>query len=170
MLEIRELVNAAYEVETGSEGVAFKNITRYNDVFEPIEDELPFFHVLRLENSPKIVGVVKAKMIDDFKIVEIGPVAIRPEFQVNTTVVYHKYLCITKTTFLQGQGLGSRLFNFAESLASIAQIRVVSCRSDLFPIYLKRGYRELYRYPAEKTIPPQYMTRQGLEFVVMQKN
>jgi len=84
------LVNAAYEVETGSEGVAFKNITRYNDVFEPIEDELPFFHVLRLENSPKIVGVVKAKMIDDFKIVEIGPVAIRPEFQVNKAVVYHE--------------------------------------------------------------------------------
>ena len=51
---------------------------------------------------------------------------------------------------LQGKGYGSQILDFAESLASIAQLEVVSCRSDLFPYYMKRGYKEVRRFPAEK--------------------
>ena len=40
----------------------------------------------------------------------------------------------------QGKGYGSKIFDFAESLANITQIDCVSCRTDLFPFYVKRGY------------------------------
>ena len=58
---------------------------------------------------------------------------------------------------------------FAESLAPLSRIGVVSCRSDLFPLYKKRGYTEVRRYPLEQDIPEKYMTRTGLEMVIMTK-
>ena len=70
---------------------------------------------------------------------------------------------------LQGKGYGSQILDFAESLASIAQLEVVSCRSDLFPYYMKRGYKEVRRFPAEKYIPVKRLTRTGLQMEVMQK-
>ena len=71
----------------------------------------------------------------------------------------------------QGKGYGSRILNFAESLAGVAQIQieVVSCRSDLFPYYVKRGFKEVRRFPAEEYIPTEELTRSGLQMVVMQK-
>jgi hypothetical protein len=71
--------------------------------------------------------------------------------------------------FFQGKGIGTRILNFAESLAQIAQIEVVSCRSDLFPFYEKRGFKEIRRFPCEKYVPATEITRTGLEMVVMQK-
>ena len=71
---------------------------------------------------------------------------------------------------LQGQGLGSRLLSFAEGLAPVSQVDVVSCRSDLFPMYERRGYVEKERYPVEKNIPERSLTRKGLQFVLMRKN
>ena len=70
---------------------------------------------------------------------------------------------------LQGRKYGSRILAFAESMAKIAEIEVVSCRSDLFPIYAKRGYREVRRHPATDYIPLESLTRPTLEMVVMQK-
>ena len=61
------------------------------------------------------------------------------------------------------------MLDFAESLAGIAQIETVSCRTDLFPFYAKRGYTEVSRYPAHQLIPVETMTRSGLEMVTMQK-
>ena len=71
---------------------------------------------------------------------------------------------------LQGQGLGSRLLSFAEDLAPVSQIEVVSCRSDLFPMYERRGYVEKKRFPLEKYVPERTLTRKGLQMVVMRKN
>ena len=71
---------------------------------------------------------------------------------------------------LQGQGLGSRLLSFAEDLAPVSQIEVVSCRSDLFPMYERRGYVEKQRFPLEKYVPESSLTRKGLQMVVMRKN
>ena len=61
------------------------------------------------------------------------------------------------------------MLDFAESLAGIAQIEVVSCRSDLFPYYVKRGFKEVRRFPAEEYIAAEELTRSGLQMVVMQK-
>ena len=79
----------------------------------------------------------------------------------------HTFYCIQ---ILQGKGYGSQILDFAESLASIAQLEVVSCRSDLFPYYMKRGYKEVRRFPVEKYIPVERLTRTGLQMVVMQKS
>ena len=71
----------------------------------------------------------------------------------------------------QGKGFGSRILDFAESLAGAAQIQieVVSCRSDLFPYYVKRGFKEVRRYPFEEYNPVCKLTRSGIQMVVMQK-
>ena len=57
------------------------------------------------------------------------------------------------------------------TLAGVAQIQieVVSCRSDLFPYYIKRGFKEIRRYPFEEYNPACRLTRSGIQMVVMQK-
>ena len=54
---------------------------------------------------------------------EIGPIAVHPEFQ--------------------GQGYGSRLMDTVEnrSNAEKCTVGVVSCREDVIPFFLKRGYK-----------------------------
>ena len=65
--------------------------------------------------------------------------------------------------------MGTQILSFAESLAPIAEIDVVDCRSDLFPYYGKRGYKEVKRIPVEEHIPPETLTRSGLKMVIMHK-
>ena len=48
---------------------------------------------------------------------------------VNIYMHCHYYLTY------QGKGYGTKLMDFAESLAPIQQVGVVSCRSDVMPIY-----------------------------------
>ena len=38
---------------------------------------------MRLEPKSEIIGVVKARLIDDSSILDIGPLAVDPAFQVN---------------------------------------------------------------------------------------
>lgn len=61
------------------------------------------------------------------------------------------------------------MLDFAESLASVAQIECVSCRTDLFPFYEKRGYKEIRRFPIEKYVPVETIARPGLEMIVLAK-
>ena len=61
------------------------------------------------------------------------------------------------------------MLDFAESLADTAQIEYPSCRTDLFPFYAKRGYREVKRVPVDTFIPVETMTRSGLEMIILQK-
>ena len=35
--------------------------------------------------------------------------------------------------------------------------------------FRKRGYKEISRFPVEKWIPKEALTREGLEFIIMQK-
>ena len=77
-----ELINEAYSVETGNSGVSFKNATRCEEI-EEIQSYLNCFYVLKYEPNQQIIGVVKANLIDDGKIVDIGPFAVDPTFQVN---------------------------------------------------------------------------------------
>ena len=83
----------------------------------------------------------------------------------------HDFLINQFWKIFQGKGYGSRILDFAESLAGIAQIQieVVSCRSDLFPYYVKKGFKEVRRYPFEEYNPACKLTRSGIKMVVMQK-
>jgi hypothetical protein len=61
--------------------------------------------------------------------------------------------------------------NFPESLAGVGQIQieVVSCCLDLFPYYVRRGFKEIRRYSFEEYNPACRLTRSGIQMVVMQK-
>ena len=69
----------------------------------------------------------------------------------------------------QGQGIGSTVLNFAESLARFPRIHVVSCRSDLFPFYQKRGYIQTKAYPVDTYVPRNRLTRFDLQMIEMEK-
>ena len=86
--KIMELINKAYEVETGNTGLAFKCQKRYLDLGE-VQPFLDNFYVLRLEPKSEIIGVVKARFIDDSSILDIGPLAVDPVVQVN--IFFLKY-------------------------------------------------------------------------------
>ncbi len=62
------------------------------------------------------------------------------------------------------------MLTFAEALAPTCEIHVVSCRHRMLSYYGKRGYVATVRYPVEKFIPVQILSKQGLEMVVMRKN
>ena len=83
------------------------------------------------------------------------------------------------------------MLDFAEGFAPVSQVEVVSCRTDLFPKYKRRGYTEVRRRPLDDHwvkqksrrksehfkmhfhstlyIPQERLTRRGLQMVVMQK-
>jgi hypothetical protein len=81
LAEIVEIVNLAYAVETGNSGVAFKNTPRYRSLKEA-EKDLNYFYIIKNECGQEIIGVVKAKIIEDFTMVDIGPFAVKTNFQV----------------------------------------------------------------------------------------
>ena len=53
------------------------------------------------------------------------------------------------------------MLDFAESLAPISRIGVVSFRDDLFSFYGKRGYVITSREPIANLIPIQFLQRTG---------
>ena len=82
--EIFEIVNAAYSVNIGDSGRAFKNANRYASTKSVIED-LPFIWVLRGNGNSvqgNIIGCTKAVVNKNTQIVKLGPVAVRPDYQV----------------------------------------------------------------------------------------
>ena len=86
--QIFEIVKAAYNIELGNSGVAFKNANRYIDTNSVIED-LPFIWVLRDKKNDwqgKIIGCIKGVVDEKRKIIEIGPVAVRPDYQVRCII------------------------------------------------------------------------------------
>ena len=62
------------------------------------------------------------------------------------------------------------MMDFVESLAPIQQVGVVSCRSDVMPIYEGRGYVAVRRDPLNEHVPMKTLTRNDLEYVIMIKN
>ena len=79
----------------------------------------------------------------------IGPVAVAPD--------------------CQGQGVGKLLLDFAESLTEVNEIEVVECRTDVIPMYEKRGYKPKSRVPVTSMIPLESLTRSDLDFIIFQK-
>ena len=74
-----DVVNRAYDVETGNTGVSFKCARRSENLPDP-QNQLKYFHVL--EENGKIVGGVKTRMKENADVVIIGPVAVDPDHQV----------------------------------------------------------------------------------------
>ena len=84
--ELIDVVNRAYDVETGNTGVSFKCAPRFQEE-EDAQKQLKHFHVL--EENGKIVGGVKTMikppkttMKEKANVVNIGPVAVDPDHQV----------------------------------------------------------------------------------------
>ena len=73
--------------------------------------------------------------------------------------------------FLQGQGLGSKVLDFLEQLAPIQVVGLVSCRTDIEPMYVKRGYNLVRRDPITDHISKEHLTRTtDVDFCIMVKN
>ena len=76
---------------------------------------------------------------------------------------------IAVAQYCQGHGIGKLLLDFAESLTKISQVEVVDCRTDLIPMYERRGYKPVDRVPVTSILPPEYLTRFDLDFIIYQK-
>ena len=51
---------------------------------EQANELIPNMYVTRSQSSNEIIGIIVAKICDDNGVVRIGPVAIKPKFQVCT--------------------------------------------------------------------------------------
>lgn len=139
--EVTAVVNAAYAVEIGSAGVAFKSCNRYTDVGQTLSDieeavasietakdgsplhppspSSTFVVARRLADGPHgpIVGCIRAQLrtSNGDRICEFGPFAVAPP--------------------TQGEGVGTALLQFVESHARTRgatrlEIHVVNHRTD----------------------------------------
>ena len=57
-----------------------------------------------------------------------------------------------------------------EQLAPIQVVGVVSCRTDVEPMYSKRGYKLERRDPITDHISKEHLTRSDIDFCIMVKN
>ena len=72
---------------------------------------------------------------------------------------------------LQGRGVGGSLLDYAEAKADIAELTIVSCRTDLLEFYQRRGYRFISQVPAENTVVEfEKLTRPGITLKYFQKH
>ena len=82
--EIFDVVNSAYSVKIGNTGRAFKTANRYTSkTQDKYLKEIPYMWILKEKDSAGediIVGCVGAKVTRDT--VTIGPLAVRPNYQV----------------------------------------------------------------------------------------
>ena len=72
----------------------------------------------------------------------------------------------------QGQGVGTTLLKFAESLAPVSRIGCVSCRTDLLPFYAKRGYFRVKHVPIKNFVDSEpslgNLTRNDITMIIME--
>jgi predicted N-acetyltransferase YhbS len=138
--EIFEVINAAYSLEIGNDGIAFKN-ENIHRLMHPLEDSIRSSYesgkvikaVLNCDGTQKVVGVIVWDIIDvqingeQTKSMYFGPFAIRPDYQK--------------------RGIGGILLTEIDRIArmnciSYVDINVINHRSDLLPMYAKLGYED----------------------------
>lgn len=167
---IYEIVNKAYSIEIGNEGIAFKTNDRF-DTIDEVKEMIECF-VLLVEddgedegsggvaqhNSDRIVGVSGVVMHDD-GIGTFGPFAVH--------------------SLEQKRGLGTRLLRETEKRlldlgCDRVEIDVVNHRADLFPFYKKNGYkvtgerREIFAEENHKVVESDVLTRPS-HYVILSK-
>jgi GNAT superfamily N-acetyltransferase len=154
LVPLTALVNAAYEVETGDSGVAFKKTKR---IVVPEKELLPCIvegrtFVVRGE-SGSILGCLVWERVEaeDGKVsYHFGPFAVDPN--------------------AQGKGVGKALLNALYTMAREAgaasiDIEVVNWRSDIIPMYEAMGYVCCGEMPF---VAPERITR-PCHFILMSK-
>lgn len=119
-----DLINAAYEVETGDSGVAFKHTLRFLQP-EELSPQLERAFVA-VDGHGKLLGVIV------FELVQSSSGVTRCHF--GPFAVAHS-----------GQGVGKALLVHLEAFALAAgasslDIEVVQHRTDILPMYAKWGY------------------------------
>ena len=95
-----------------------------------------------------LVAIASRVRVAD-SVAHIGPVAVHNDYQ--------------------GKGIGKMLLDFAESLAETSEMEVVSCRTDVLPIYERRGYKTIGTVPITDYLHPSELTRLDLEFLILRK-
>lgn len=118
-----DLINDAYQVETGCEGPAFKKTLRLLDLAEAEELFAPDAHLAVAEQGGRIVGAISYRAVPAG--VYFGPFAVSPR--------------------AQGRGVGRALMAHVEAFgratgAANVEISVVNVRSDILPLYEKLGF------------------------------
>lgn len=158
--EIFNVINEAYEVETGDSGIAFKVTKRLLDPFDSgLGDAYSEMRVIKSEiksnDTSQIVGAIvweemASVAVPGEKAIYFGPFAVLPTHQ--------------------GRGVGRLLLNEIDRIAiakgiKYTEISVVNHRSDLFPIYEKLGYRSV----GEGKFPDLERVSRPCSFVYMQR-
>jgi len=126
-----QLVNRAYSVETGSQGVSFKNSERFTTLSE-VED------MLKLPGQEQEMIVAAASHGDDVRI--FGCIYL----EYSEDAVSFGPLAIDDSA--QKKGYGSLLMRYAEHTARsrklpYLRIKVVNWRTDVLPIYEAKGFK-----------------------------
>jgi GNAT superfamily N-acetyltransferase len=142
------VINAAYEVETGDTGVAFKKTPRLLD-FEELMPDLRAGQILKaVDAGGALVGCIVYQLYEDHLF--FGPFAVAPE--------------------LKGRGIGKALLSAVEAKARAAhakyiEIRVINHRTDILPMYDAMGYVRVDEIPY---FHPDRLTR-PCNFIVMRR-
>ena len=129
---IFDIINEAYAVEHGNEGIAFKNCPRLD---EPLEQ-----FMLDAYEQKRII-----KAVD-----ESGKIVGMLSFEVNSDHVYFGPFAVSAA--VKGTGLGKQLMNELHEIAYAAKVpyidmNVVNWRADLIPMYEKMGFKQISEQP-----------------------
>ena len=124
------LINAAYKLEIGDSGLAFKKFDRLQSAEDIEADKL---HIA-LVGEAMVGCIVIAPGTDSANIGRLTGITTQLLF------IYLKGPLAVRSD-LQGRGIGSHLLEYAESKHQETTVDVVSCRTDLEQFYHNRGYR-----------------------------
>ncbi len=152
--ELFELINEAYEVETGDSGVAFKKTLRLIDREKELDPLIESGRLLITRNdSGQLLGCLYYKPESNLGALRVhfGPLAIAPA--------------------VKGQGLAKRLIAAVEAIARdmgavSLDLEVVHVRSDIIPMYEKWGFCQWGTGPFPA---PERCTR-DVHFILMRRD
>ena len=83
-----QLVNAAYKLEIGNTGVAFKTDDRYLGT-DQVRNDVPYTWIFENESDGTMIGTCKIVVNENEDTVEIGPLAVKPALQVGLLYEMH---------------------------------------------------------------------------------
>lgn len=151
--QIFDLVNLSFKMEIGKSGLAYRKCDKYK-LKDQTRKHLDDMWVAR--EGRKIVGCVRS--VSHNGVTEIGPLAVLPDYQ--------------------GQGIGAKLMDAVEHRGrnDKCTVGIVSCRTDVIPFFIKRGYKLMVTKSVEEMgklypddLGEKVITRTDIEFVILMK-